>query len=131
MASFSSTATTSLSQRISSCSLMQPLLSALVATTVAGGSKPNGHPNFLLSLLPLAICIIYPIIMAAVLWGHERSKKITAIYSDNKAVVDILNKRQCCCQNIIQFMQRLTMVSAHHQFIMCLSHIPSHQNSVA
>ncbi|XP_078032220.1 uncharacterized protein LOC144467455 [Epinephelus lanceolatus] len=35
---------------------------------------------------------LYPIIIAAILWGHEWSMKSILIHSDNTAVVEILNK---------------------------------------
>ncbi|XP_075958907.1 uncharacterized protein LOC142960863 [Anarhichas minor] len=78
-----------------------------------------------------AISEMYPIVVAAILWGHEWSKKTIAVYSDNSAVVDIINKGRSHCLEIMMFMRRLTMVSAQHQFIIRASHIPGHYNSIA
>ncbi|XP_027136074.1 uncharacterized protein LOC113746034 [Larimichthys crocea] len=74
---------------------------------------------------------IYPVIVAAILWGHEWSKKTIAIYSDNSAAVDIINKGRSHSLDIMQFIRRLTLVSAQHQFIIRASHIPGHKNAIA
>ncbi|XP_027132806.1 uncharacterized protein LOC109142545 [Larimichthys crocea] len=74
---------------------------------------------------------IYPIIIAGILWGHEWSKKTIAIYSDNSAAVDIINKGWSHSLDIMQFICRLTLVSAQHQFIIRASHIPGHKNAIA
>ena len=71
------------------------------------------------------------VLIAAILSGHEWSKKTIAIYSDNSTVVDIINKGQSHCLDIMQFMWRLTLVSAQHQFIIRSSYIPGYKNSVA
>ncbi|XP_075935401.1 uncharacterized protein LOC142935139 [Anarhichas minor] len=46
-------------------------------------------------------------------------------------VVEIINKGQSHCLDIMMFMRRLTLVSAQHQFIIRASHIPGHYNSIA
>ncbi|KAE8289472.1 hypothetical protein D5F01_LYC11173 [Larimichthys crocea] len=74
---------------------------------------------------------IYPVIIAAILWGHEWSKKTIAIYSDNSAAVDIINKGRSHSLDIMQFIRRLTLVSAQHQFIIRASYIPGHKNAIA
>ncbi|XP_049894744.1 uncharacterized protein LOC126386432 [Epinephelus moara] len=74
---------------------------------------------------------LYPIIIAAILWGHEWSRKSILIHSDNTTVVEILNKGRSCSLAIMQFLRRLTLFSAQHQFILWAAHIPGHHNSIA
>ncbi|XP_042251963.1 uncharacterized protein LOC121886109 [Thunnus maccoyii] len=84
------------------------------------------------SLAPSStISEMYPIIIAAILWGHEWSKKTIAIHSDNSAVIDILNKGRSHNLDIMQFVRKLTLVSAQHQFIIRALHIPGHKNTIA
>ncbi|XP_044217636.1 uncharacterized protein LOC122989025 [Thunnus albacares] len=84
------------------------------------------------SLAPSStIAEMYPIVIAAILWGHEWSKKTIAIHSDNSAVVDILNKGRSHNLDIMQFVRKLTLVSAQHQFIIRALHIPGHKNAIA
>ena len=74
---------------------------------------------------------LYPIIIAAILWGHEWSRKAILIHTDNSAVVEILNKGRSRSLVIMQFLRRLTLISAKHQFILKAAHIPGHENGIA
>nr|XP_033936284.1 uncharacterized protein LOC117444996 [Pseudochaenichthys georgianus] len=74
---------------------------------------------------------LYPIIIAAILWGHEWSRKAILIHTDNSAVVEILNKGRSRSLAIMQFLRRLTLISAQHQFILKAAHIPGHENGIA
>ncbi|XP_071781595.2 uncharacterized protein LOC139931867 [Centroberyx gerrardi] len=74
---------------------------------------------------------LYPIVIAAILWGHEWSRKSILIHSDNTSVVEILNKGRSRSPAIMQFLRRLTLISAQHQFILRAAHIPGHHNSIA
>ncbi|XP_067435007.1 uncharacterized protein [Thunnus thynnus] len=84
------------------------------------------------SLAPYSTILeMYPIVIAAILWGHEWSKKAIAIHSDNSAVVDIPNIGRSHNLDIMQFVRKLTLVSAQHQFIIRALHIPGHKNAIA
>ncbi|XP_078026549.1 uncharacterized protein LOC117258356 [Epinephelus lanceolatus] len=74
---------------------------------------------------------LYPIIIAAILWGHKWSKKSILIHSDNTAAVEIINKGRSRSPIIMQFMRRLTLISAQQQFILQAAHVPGHYNSIA
>lgn len=74
---------------------------------------------------------LYPIIIAAILWGHEWSRKSILIHSDNTAVVEILNKGRSHSLAIMEFLRRLTLFSAQHQFILWAAHVPGHHNITA
>nr|XP_033955088.1 uncharacterized protein LOC117458605 [Pseudochaenichthys georgianus] len=81
--------------------------------------------------LSSALHELYPIIIAAVLWGHEWSRKAILIHTDNSTVVEILNKGRSRSLAIMQFLRRLTLISAQHQFILKAAHIPGHENGIA
>ncbi|XP_053178134.1 uncharacterized protein LOC128361632 [Scomber japonicus] len=78
-----------------------------------------------------ALFKIYPIVAAAVLWGHEWSTKSILIHSDNLSVVDIINKGRSNSNSIMPFMRRLTWHSVTHQYILRAAHIPGHHNAIA
>ncbi|XP_053170466.1 uncharacterized protein LOC128354229 [Scomber japonicus] len=78
-----------------------------------------------------ALFEIYPIVAAAVLWGHEWSTKSILIHSDNLSVVDIINKGRSNSNSIMPFMRRLTWHSVTHQYILRAAHIPGHHNAIA
>ncbi|XP_076592777.1 uncharacterized protein LOC143324302 [Chaetodon auriga] len=108
------------------------------APSIGFGGYYNGKwfsamwPGEFTSLSPSSIiCELYSIVIAAILWGHEWSKKIIVIHSDNSAVVNIINKGRSHVLDIMQFIRRLTLMSAQHQFIIRASHIPGHKNLIA
>ncbi|XP_026063506.1 uncharacterized protein LOC113046764 [Carassius auratus] len=74
---------------------------------------------------------IYPVIIAAILWGHEWSKHTILIHSDNSAVVEIINKSRSRSPAIMQFVRRLTLISAQHQFVIRAAHIPGYRKNIA
>ncbi|XP_049453891.1 uncharacterized protein LOC125901914 [Epinephelus fuscoguttatus] len=74
---------------------------------------------------------IYPIVAAAVLWGHEWSRKSILIHSDNLAVVDIINKGRSNSPSIMPFMRHLVWHSVTHQYILRAAHVPGHSNAIA
>ncbi|XP_061574443.1 uncharacterized protein LOC133441046 [Cololabis saira] len=76
-----------------------------------------------------ALYEIYPISVAAILWGHEWTRKSILIYSDNLAVVDIINKGRSNSSSIMPFMRRLVLVI--HQYILRAAHVPGHSNTIA
>lgn len=78
-----------------------------------------------------ALFELYPILIAAIIWGHEWSRKSILIHSDNTSVVEILNKGRSRSLTIMHFICRLTLISAQHQFILRAAHIPGHLNSIA
>lgn len=78
-----------------------------------------------------ALFEIYPIVVAALLWGSEWSGRCILIHSDNSAVVEILNKGRTRCPAISQFLQRLTLISAFNQFLIKAAHVPGHSNAIA
>ncbi|XP_061585356.1 uncharacterized protein LOC133450379 [Cololabis saira] len=78
-----------------------------------------------------ALYEIYPISVAAILWGHEWTRKSILIYSDNLAVVDIINKGRSNSSSIMPFMRRLVWHSVIHQYILRAAHVPGHSNTIA
>ncbi|XP_029912530.1 uncharacterized protein LOC115362654 [Myripristis murdjan] len=68
---------------------------------------------------------------SAILWGHEWSRKSILLYSDNQAVVDIINKGRSNSPSIMPFMRRLTWHSVTYQYILRAAHVPGHFNAIA
>ena len=78
-----------------------------------------------------ALFEIYPVVAAAVLWGHTWSRKSILIHSDNLAVVDIINKGRSNAIPIMPFMRRLTWHSVTHNYILHAAHVPGKANAIA
>lgn len=78
-----------------------------------------------------ALYELYPIVVASVLWGTAWSRKRIAMYCDNAATVDIINKGRSHCQTIMPLLRRLTWQSVTHNFFLKAVHIPGHTNVIA
>ncbi|XP_069022825.1 uncharacterized protein [Embiotoca jacksoni] len=78
-----------------------------------------------------AVHEIYPVVIAALLWGHEWPKRSILIHSDNIAIVDVINKGRTNSPAIMPFIRRLTWLSVTLQFILRAKHVPGHHNSIA
>ncbi len=78
-----------------------------------------------------ALCELYPIVVAAYLWGSEWSTKNILFHCDNSATVHCINKGRSNAPKIMPFLRRLIWISACHQFVIKAEHIPGHQNETA
>ncbi|XP_067300888.1 uncharacterized protein [Pseudorasbora parva] len=78
-----------------------------------------------------ALFELYPIIIAAHLWGHEWSSKNIVMHCDNLATVHCINKGLSKSPKIMPLLRRLTWLSACNQFTFKAVHIPGHQNQIA
>ena len=66
--------------------------------------------------LSMVFLELYPIVMVAVLWGSEWSKKRIISQTDNKSVTQILKRERSRCSNIMLLMHRLTWCAANNNF---------------
>ncbi len=82
-------------------------------------------------LTSMALLELYPIVNAAVIWGHLWAKKSIRFYCDNQATVDIINKGRSKCATIMSFMRRLTLVAAKCNFMCAAVHVPGKSNDIA
>ena len=81
--------------------------------------------------LSMAFLELYPIVVAAMLWGSEWNGKQILFYCDNEATVHIINKGRSKIQCIMRLMRRLTWCAASGNFSITAKHIPGINNDVA
>ena len=74
---------------------------------------------------------LYPIVVAAVLWGHTWGKKRILFHCDNEAVVHVINKGTSKNNNIMKLMRTLIWQSAVHNFHVTSIHIPGKNNIIS
>ncbi len=65
----------------------------------------------------MALYELYPIVMAAVLWGDKWAKRRIVVNCDNAATVDIINKGRSKIPFIQKFVRRLIWCAARGQFL--------------
>ncbi|XP_044143987.1 uncharacterized protein LOC122933207 [Bufo gargarizans] len=78
-----------------------------------------------------ALFEIYPIVAAAVAWGHLWANLAVRCYSDNQATCQIINKGRSKSLTIMRFMRRLTWLAACNNFFLHCFHVPGVCNSAA
>ena len=78
-----------------------------------------------------ALFELYPVIVAASLWGHEWTSRSVLIHSDNQSTVHIINKRRSPSLPLMTLLRRLTWITVTHNFLIQAVHIPGHLNEIA
>ena len=81
--------------------------------------------------LSVALLELYPIVMAAILWGNQWSKKRIIFKCDNLSCVFILRKGRSRCSNIMLLMRRLTWCAATYNFSFYSEHLRSEDNGIS
>ena len=71
---------------------------------------------------------LYPIVVAAILWGMDWSRKRIQFNCDNEATVQILNKGRSKSADIMKLMRRLTLVAAKYSFAYAARFVPGRKN---
>ena len=81
--------------------------------------------------LSIAFKELYPIVVAAILWGEHWSKKRIQFHCDNLPTVQILNKGRSPCPLIMKLLRRLVITATIHSFTYLAKHIPGATNLIA
>ena len=92
---------------------------------------PNGLIENLDSTISIAFQELYPIVVAAILWGKAWARRKVVFHCDNQATVQILNKARSKSKDIMKLMRRLTLVAASYSFSYHGRWIPGKTNTKA
>ena len=67
----------------------------------------------------IAVLEFYPIVLSVIIWGHfMRNQRIT-FFTDNEALVHVINKSSCRDKFLISFVRRLVLVCLQNNIISC------------
>lgn len=91
----------------------------------------NGRWHDIQSTQSIAYKELFPVILAAHLWGQYWSQQHVLFRSDNEAVVAILNKRTSKVPDLMRLLRSLLHAAAHFSFLFSSEHIPGIHNSIA
>ena len=82
---------------------------------------------------PLSIAYkeLFPIVVAAMLWGHRWATKRVEFYLDNMAVLSVLCSSTSKDPNMMVLLHYLSLVAAHNFFAFTASYTPGQDNSIA
>lgn len=81
--------------------------------------------------MSMAFLELFPIVVAADLWGHRWNSKRILLHCDNQAVVNILQKGRSRKPRINKLMRHLTLSAAQNNYLIIPRYIPTKENVIA
>ncbi len=93
--------------------------------TKVAGSRLHGPPQ------SSSLAELYPLVVAAFLWGNEWSSKCILVLCDNEAVVQCVNKGRSHSPALTPFLRRLKWISACDQYVKVAKHVAGSENQIA
>lgn len=81
--------------------------------------------------LSMAFLELYPIVVAALLWGSEWKCKKILFHCDNEGTVSIVNKGRSKCLEIMKLMRQLTWCACVNNFQFSAKHVPGRKNNIS
>lgn len=94
-------------------------------------SWPLDIPEVKEKSLSIAYKELYPIVVAAILWGNYWAKQQIVFWCDNEATVAIVNKGRSKCLYIMELMRKLTWCACIYNFNFRSKHVPGKCNSIS
>lgn len=88
-------------------------------------------PQMLDSPQSSALFELYPLVVAAFLWGKNWTSSSILVYCDNEATVHCINKGRSNSLALMPLLRRLIWISACDQFIIIAKHISGSKNQIA
>ena len=81
--------------------------------------------------LNIAILEFYPILLSVLLWGRHMSNQRIVFFTDNEALVHVINKATCRDPALMVFVRRLVLESLRHNIVFRARHVPGIYNELA
>ena len=79
----------------------------------------------------IAILEFYPIVLSLYLWGHEMRNQCILFFTDNEALVHVINKQSCRDKQLMFFVRKLVLVCLHNNIVFKAKHVPGSKNTLA
>jgi hypothetical protein len=79
----------------------------------------------------MTFCELYPIVVAAIVWGSKWTSKHIVFHCDNTGTVHAINKGRSKSPHVMALMRRLVLVAAKHNFSYCSAHVPGIHNGIS
>jgi hypothetical protein len=95
------------------------------------GAWPDDLKSQNNSEISIAFQELYPVVIAALLWGKYWIRKRILFYCDNQATVNIINKGRSTAPAIMKLMRMLVITAGLHNFAFLAEHLPGVDNSIA
>lgn len=62
----------------------------------------------------IVILAFYPIVLSLFLWGHEMKDRCILFFTDNNALVHVINKQSCKDKRLMRFVHQLVLICLRH-----------------
>ena len=79
----------------------------------------------------IAILEFYPIVLSLYLWGREMQNRCILFFTDNEALVHVINKQSSKDKSLMFFVQKLVLICLEHNVVFKTKHIASVENRLA
>ena len=79
----------------------------------------------------IAILEFFPIVLALGLCGSEMSNRCILFFTDNDAVVQVINKQSCKDKTLMFFVRRMVSICLEHNIVFKAKHVPGVENTLA
>ena len=81
--------------------------------------------------LSMTFLELYPVVVAAILWGSALESKKILFWSDNASTVEIIRKGRSKCLYIMKLMRKLTWCACTYNFYFSAKFIPGYRNEIS
>ena len=79
----------------------------------------------------IAILEFYPIVLSLFLWGHDMQNRCILFFTDNEALVHVINKQSCRDKRLMSFVRKLVSVCLRNNIVFRAKHVPGSRNCLA
>ena len=79
----------------------------------------------------IAVLEFYPIVLSLFLWGHEMKNRCVLFFTDNEALVHVINKQSCKDKRLMSFVRQLVLICLRNNIVFKAKHVPGSRNCLA
>ena len=79
----------------------------------------------------IALLEFYPIVLSLSLWGSEMQNRCILFFTDNEALVHVINKQSCKDKELMFFVRKLVLVCLQNNIVFKAKHIRGINNTLA
>jgi hypothetical protein len=101
-------------------------IGAVFGTNWCYGAWPEAWKSY-----SIAVLEFYPIVLSVLLWGHRMRNQRIIFYTDNEAIVHVINKQSCRDKMLMSFVRKLVLVCLEQNIFCRARHVPGINNDLA
>jgi hypothetical protein len=79
----------------------------------------------------IAFLEFYPIVLSLYLWGHEMQNRCILFFTDNEALVHVINKQSCRDRSLMFFVRKLVLICLKNNIVFKAKHVRGVHNTLA